>query len=213
MSGGQHNGLEAFRNAQSDAMTGNPLKTVPKYLYGVSRGNNVYWTGSMDLSVIKKVDGEFALSTDTFQFTVSGLENGDTCDFVKYVYNGSSWVAATGGDASGMLTANNGSITFILSHNQKIVISIPSGTIVTVSEANGDYIPSYRIGNGAETDGNTTAAITMDTDKTVEFTNVRRAVSPTGIRQITVPFMIILGLGIVMIPVVVFGRKRRREEE
>ena len=84
---------------------------------------------------------------------------------------------------------------------------------MTVSEANGDYIPSYRIGNGAETDGNTTAAITMDTDKTVEFTNVRRAVSPTGIRQITVPFMIILGLGIVMIPVVVFGRKRRREEE
>ena len=72
---------------------------------------------------------------------------------------------------------------------------------------------SYVIDEDSPVNNSTTRTIRMDDNVEVAFTNVRKAVSPTGIRQITVPFMIILGLGIVMVPVVVFGRKRRREED
>ena len=216
MDGGTWTGLDAFRNAQPDAITKNPLKGTPLYLYGVARGGKVYWSGSMDLAITKTIEGDFADMTQTFEFTVAGLVAGDTCAYTRYTStDGTTWTAATGADATGTLTANSsGVLTNIrLGHHQKIVISIPSGTNVTVSETNGVYTASYVIGSGTATAGNTTGSITMDDDKSVAFTNTLNAVSPTGVHFAYAPFLLMAAAGMMLGLIVTTGRKRRREEQ
>ena len=53
MDGGTYTGLNVFRNAQKDTETEKPLNTMPKYLYGVTRGSDgkVYWSGGADLTI------------------------------------------------------------------------------------------------------------------------------------------------------------------
>jgi hypothetical protein len=215
MDGGTYTGLNAFRNARTDTDTKNPQKGDPKYLYGVIRGSDgkVYWSGSMDLTITKTLAGDFADMTQTFEFTVSGLTAGDICAYTRYTStDGTTWTAATGEGATGTLTANSsGVLTNIrLGHHQKIVISIPSGTNVTVSETNGVYTASYVIGSGTATAGNTTGSITMDDDKSVAFTNTLNAVSPTGVHFAYAPFLLIAAAGMML---GLIGRRKRREEE
>ena len=215
MDGGTYTGLGAFRNARTDTDTKNPLRGTPLYLYGITRGTDekVYWSGSMDLTITKTLAGDFADMTQTFEFTVSGLAAGDTCAYTLYTStDGTTWTAATGEGATGTLTANSsGVLTNIrLGHHQKIVISIPSGTNVTVSETNGVYTASYVIGSGTATAGNTTGSITMDDDKSVAFTNTLNAVSPTGVHFAYVPFLLMAAAGMML---GLIGRRKRREEE
>ena len=215
MDGGTWTGLDAFRNAQPDAITKNPLKGTPLYLYGVARGGKVYWSGSMDLAITKTINGDFADMTKTFDFTVSNLTAGDTCAYTRYTStDGTTWTAATGTDATGILTANaSGTLSFTLGHHQKIVISIPSGTEVTVSEENGLYTASHVIDSGSDTTGNTTSSITMDDDTSVAFTNTLNAVSPTSVRFTYAPFLLMAAAGLMLTLIVATGRKRRKEEE
>ena len=216
MSGGTWTGLDVFRNAQTDADTQNPLKDTPLYLYGVARGtgNGVYWSGSVDLAVTKTVTGNFGDTTEEFRFKVSGLTSGDSYEYTRFTStDGSSWTPAAGAGATGTLPADSsGEITFMLSHHQKIVISIPSGTNVTVSEANGLYTASYVIGSAGSEDGSSTGTITLEDDKTVAFTNNLDAPSPTGISFRILPFLFMLAAGLFLLPLL-FRRKRKEEEE
>ena len=158
MSGGPHNGLDAFRNARPNSQTQNaPTGSQnPKYLYGVARGTDVYWSGCVDLTITKTVTGDFADPTRVFDFTVRvpDLAAGDTCDVIYYTTaDGTNWVV--NGDASTLTADANHDLTFQLSHHQRIVISIPAGCEVTVTETTGvDYVPSYAIGSGAATQNN-----------------------------------------------------------
>ena len=214
MESGIHNGLGAFRNAQTDTATRNPLKKAPWYLYGVRRGNsaNVYWSGSVDLAVTKTVTGDFADPTRAFNFTVhvADLAQGDACDATYYTTNdGTNWTQVS----TSTLTADaNHDLTFQLSHHQRIVISIPAGCEVTVTETTGvDYVPSYAIGSGAATQNNI-ASFTINDDTTVAFTNQMNAPSPSGVVFHTVPFVLMLAVGL-LLPAVTLRRQRRKKEE
>ena len=211
MSGGTYTGLDAFRNARTDAETKNPLKSDPKYLYGIRRGSDgkVYWSGSMDLSVSKTVTGDFGDHSKEFSFTVSGLTGGETFDYTRYTStNGTEWTE----DTSGTLTADAaGKISFSLKHYQKIVISIPGGTAVTVSEENGIYTPAYSVDKGTVTPGSATPGITLDTDKEVAFTNNLNAASPTGYRANMIPYALMLATGLLLgAGMLLLPRRRRR---
>ena len=194
MSGGTWTGLDAFRNAQPDTTTENPLKNeegTPKYLYGVARDGKVFWSGSMDLTVSKTVTGELADPTESFNFTVTftGLDDGYKCDFAIYGFNGTDWIALTGNENLGKKTVSNGTITFSLTHNQKIVISVPRGVNVTITETDPGFgQPSYVIDSAPSVSGSVTGAVAMNTDTSVAFTNHFPAVAPTGVFSNTTPF-------------------------
>ena len=98
-------------------------------------------------------------------------------------------------------------------HHQKIVISIPGGTEVTVSEENGVYFPSYVIGDSPAENGSATSSIKMDSDKTVDFTNTRKAVAPTGFSSKILPFAIVMVAGLLLIPAILLGKRRKEEED
>ena len=218
MDGGTYTGLNAFRNARTDTDTKNPQKGDPKYLYGVIRGSDgkVYWSGSMDLTITKTLAGDFADMTQTFEFTVSGLTAGDICAYTRYTStDGTTWTAATGEGATGTLTANASGVleNISLGHHQKIVISIPCGTDVIVSETNGVYTASHTIGDSSSTTGNKTATITMNNDTTVAFTNTLKAVAPTGLSFAYAPFLLMAAVGVVLGLIVTTGHRRRKEEE
>ncbi|MCR4885885.1 MAG: hypothetical protein K5919_03120 [Clostridiales bacterium] len=222
MEGGPHSGLGAFRNARPDSQTQNPLKNqegTPLYLYGVARDGKVYWSGSMNLTISKTLTGGFAISTDTFGFTVSGLDNGYQCDYVRYTCDGSAWTADTGNNASGKLTADDaGKLSgpaLTLGHNQKIVISIPRGITVTVQETNcGYYTPSYVVtpagsSPGERTYSHTASDVAMNVDTAVDFTNNLDPAAPTGYHSDILPFLLLFLAGLLLAALT--GRRRKKE--
>ena len=215
MSGGPHNGLDAFRNARPNSQTQNaPTGSQnPKYLYGVARGTDVYWSGCVDLTITKTVTGDFADPTRVFDFTVRvpDLAAGDTCDVIYYTTaDGTNWVVND--DASTLTADANSDLKFSLTHYQKIVISIPAGCQVTITEATGvDYVPSYVVGTN-ESMSNHTVTLTLNDDTTVAFTNLMNAPSPSGVSFRTVPFALMLIMGL-LLPAVMPRRRRRKEEE
>jgi len=142
---------------------------------------------------------------------VSNLEIGDVIGYTRYTStDGTNWTQV---GAEGELTADaNGRITFGLKHHERIVVSIPSDTVVTVSEVYGYYRPAYAIDGGTETNGGS-VTLTMDNDKAVAFVNTYNAISPSGVAFRIVPFAIILGMSVLLVPAAIVGRKRRREEE
>ena len=215
MSGGPHNGLDAFRNARPNSQTQNaPTGSQnPKYLYGVARGTDVYWSGCVDLTITKTVTGDFADPTRVFDFTVCvpDLAAEDTCDVIYYTTaDGTNWVV--NGDASTLTADANSDLKFSLTHYQKIVISIPAGCQVTITEATGvDYVPSYVVGTN-ESVSDHTVTLTLNDDTTVAFTNLMNAPSPSGVSFRTVPFALMLIMGL-LLPAVMPRRRRRKEEE
>ena len=158
----------------------------------------------MDLSVIKTVTGDFGDQTKEFVFTVTGLDSGVQYDYIHYAsIDGTTGVA-------GKLTAEDRKISFILKHHEKIVISIPGGTEVTVSEENGVYTASYSVDDGTSVSGSS-ATITLDTDKTVAFTNNLKAVSPTSYHTNILPYALMLATGLLLgAGMLLLPRRRRR---
>lgn len=182
-------GLTAFRNAQTDNNTQNPLAGDPQYLYGIARDGKVYWSGGIDLTVSKTVTSIPGITEDPnqeFTFTVSGLNNGycrnTGCDYVIYTRDGTTWTIGESGKK--IATGTDYSFTFALKHNQKIVISIPRGLTATVTETvptvPTEYdTPSYQVNGGTVTTGNSTSSLSMSMDTDVSFTNIRKTKTVT----------------------------------
>lgn len=218
----EYTGLNAFRNAQTDAATENPLRGDPKHLYGIYRDGMVFWSGSMDLTIVNYIAGDFANEEDEFTYivTVSDLENGDTCDYAMYrtTDGGTTWELTTKSltDEPRKLTMENGHLeTFKLKANERIIISIPRGVTVTVEEEqNGYYVTSYETEGAlvSAAEANTTGSITMSVDTTVTYTNTMQAVAPTAVAFRPGPYALLMAVGMVF-PAVMPRRRRRRKEE
>ena len=183
MSGGTWTGLNAFRNAQTDITTQNPLRGEPKYLYGIARDGKVFWSGSMDLIVSKTVSDELPNVTTSFDFTVTITDPNTSndpfhgnLDYALYELSDDTWASLTG--KPNQLSedpGNDGQYSFSLTNNQKIVISIPRGLDATVAEAeNTAYTTSYQIDDATTVDETDTSEIPMNHDTTVAYTNTRK---------------------------------------
>ena len=141
------------------------------------------------------------------------MDNGGSYDFTRYTStNGTNWNQANGQGATGTLTADSsGNATFTLRHHEGIVISIPGGTSVTVSESNyGYYTPSYVLGSNSSVRNNQTGTITMDNDVVVTFTNTLNAASPTGVSFRVAPFALMMVFGLLLF---LAGKRRRNEAD
>ena len=187
MSGGTWNGLDAFRNARTDETTNNPMRGDPKYLYGIARDGKVFWSGSMNLTVSKTVTDELPGVVTEFNFIVTitdpNTNNGPysaDLDYARYELSDGNWVLKTPSLTStpnplSVDAENNGQYNFTLTNKQKIVISIPRGLDVTVSEAeNAAYAASYQIDDATAVGGTITSNIAMNHDTTVAYMNTRR---------------------------------------
>ena len=211
MDGGPWNGLDAFRNARTDADTGNRPKDTDtiKYLYGVTRGNDgkVYWYGGADLTITKIVTGDMGDTTKAFTFTITGLPSGESYTYKKYATtDGTTWAEVTSGGGTLTTSAN----TFTLTHRQKVVIeSLPLNTALTIAEVNDNYTTTWQLDSNAATTGSSTS-VTLTADATFAVENNLPAVAPTGLSFAYAPFLLMGAAGIML---GLIGRRKRREEE
>ena len=99
---------------------------------------------------------------------------------------------ANGNLYTGTLTAKGGTYTFVLSNDEQMVLSVPYGYKVTVTEQQGETtaIPVssqyYETGSAGKvlTPGAATQTVdSIDKDYTVEFANNRNPVAPTGLES------------------------------
>ena len=184
---GDWTGQEAFRNAQTDEQTHNPLQGMPRYLYGISRDGKVFWSGSMNLEISKALVDQYNKNPEDqeFEFTVNvtGLADDYKCDYAKYktTDGGTTWQLISRSSLTNdpdTLTVTNGTLTFELKHNEKIVLSVPRGLKVTVAETGSivDYYDvSYKIdGDDEPVNGTTKRNLVVEKDTDIAFTNVRK---------------------------------------
>ena len=185
------------------------------YQYGNGEVKNegyvsTYETNELDLS--KVVDGDLAnKNPDAFDFTIeiSGLTAGSTIG------------VSTDGSKYDDETATNGSVKL---ENVKLgngehyyVCGLPTGATVKVTENIQDsegYTTSYKFNNGSKTDGKEASNLTIaDKDNsqanTVEFTNKKEAISPTGIVMDIAPYALLVAVAAA--GCFVFLRKRRED--
>ena len=176
----------------------------PTYLTGTMKAGdstNIYWTGSIVLTVQKNVEGR-GDTNQAFEFTIGNLTSGSSYQYLRYVTeDGTNWVPDSA-DQGGQKTADgSGAVSFALKHNQRIDFSIPEGSTVTIteSEPGAEYIVSYRIDEGAVNEGKTTGQLAVEEGKTVVFTNYIPLVAPTSFTSRHTPFLLLLLFGILIV--------------
>ena len=155
--------------------------------------------------------------TQEFTFTVTGLTG--SCAYKKYsTTDGTNWSEMAG--KGGTLTPDAN--TFTLAHHQKIVIeNLPLNTTITVTEVHGDYTVTvtpdasekmteyYVSTESGKTNG---ASFKLKDNAELRVTNDYPAVAPTGITFRVLPFLLILGAGVLIALARILGRKRRDDE-
>ena len=99
---------------------------------------------------------------------------------------------------------------YLLTNNSTVqVIGLNEGAVCTVTEDPGDYTPTHSLDSGNAVSGNSSGAVTLDSDHSVAFTNTRNGIIPTGIIMTIAPFAIgICVFGAVFIFIIC--RKKRR---
>lgn len=102
---------------------------------------------------------------------------------------------------------------FELKHGKSQTIIVRVGDTITVSEANGNYEPSYVVNGGQSVDGNSvTYKVTADSNQTIAFTNKYEVTIPTGVSLDSLPYIIVLAVvalgGIVLLKT----RRIRRDD-
>ncbi|MBQ6382560.1 MAG: hypothetical protein IJJ42_03030 [Clostridia bacterium] len=179
----------------------------------------MYWDKpEVTMTVVKTVSGAMGDTTREFSFTVSGLTNGTQTAWKKLGKTAEEGVytqLTTGGE--GTETANSeGKITFTLKNWQKIELTLPSGTDLTLEESAATGYDTWMVKQDtAITDeqkavaDNKTNSITVNEsdDYTVQVLNNLDAVSPTGISFTYAPYILMLLCGAALM---LLGQKKRR---
>lgn len=104
------------------------------------------------------------------------------------------------GDPSTIIVGPTGSFTgsFDMKDGSSLkVIGLNKGAVCTISEGASDYNVSYRLDGGNSITGNTSSAITMNADHTVNFTNDKTAAIHANMMMSVAPFtgsMLIFGM-------------------
>ena len=179
---------------------------------------NTLLQGEANLTISKTVEDLATGSTaGDFIFEVSGLTASRSYDYTPQTYDTttSAWVDGT---ATNQPADAEGKLTFTLQHNKRVVVKIPVGTDVTVTETNSNgFTPNYRITHGDGEPGNSassnTATITMNGHKTIDFTNTKGVVAPTNFSSRHTPFLLLLLLGLMLLIGGVVAVKRRRGDD
>ena len=151
----------------SDSYNGRLVETEDSYIYTLSVPNERKNTNKI-LTVRKLVSGGSADPDQRFTFTLA-LENANPSDTYEWYKNG---VAQSEGIHSGD--------TFDLKNNETVEVSVPQGSVVTVSESSGAYTTSFKL-NDAEAQETRSLNFTVEDDTTLVVTNTLEHIVPTGV--------------------------------
>ena len=130
------------------------------------------------LTITKTVTGNHGNKDQEFTFTFAIAEDDGTTEYEFIKNNGDASVIKSGGN-------------FTMKHGDTAVICIPAGKTVTVSENSLDYQANVKLGNG-DMEERSSKTFEFTDDTTIEFTNTREAVIPTGIES-HIPTLLVVG--------------------
>ena len=179
----------------TNSYNGQLVETEDSYIYTLSVPN-VKDTSTVPLTIHKHVNGTNGSTVKQFGFTlkVSGAAEGTEYAWSK---NGDPQITPLTPDS-----------TFTMKHDDTVVIMLPPGSAVTVTEDNGEYETTFRLGDGDAEKVNS-KAFTVSGPVTLEVTNTLQGTVPTGISN-----TIALSLCLVLLPAFTIGyilyvKKRR----
>ena len=217
--------LEGYNVTSTLAAAGQQIKMDKDAAQNKLDVTNTYTPDNQTLTITKTVGGEMGSYTDDFTFTLTLEKAGGPYTTPLTIEEGTTAKDANGNLYTGTLTAKGGTYTFVLSNDEQMVLSVPYGYKVTVTEQqenNGYTVSSqyYETGSAGKvlTPGAATQTVdSIDKDYTVEFANNRNPVAPTGLESNhTAPYTILVTVagiaGLALIGGIVARRRRRRME-
>lgn len=218
--------LEGYNVTSTLAAAGQQIKMDKDAAQNKLDVTNTYTPDNQTLTITKTVGGEMGSYTDDFTFTLTLEKAGGPYTTPLTIEEGTTAKDANGNLYTGTLTAKGGTYTFVLSNDEQMVLSVPYGYKVTVTEQqenNGYTVSSqyYETGSAGKvlTPGAATQTVdSIDKDYTVEFANNRNPVAPTGLESNhTAPYTLMItaaGIaGLALIGSMMARRVRRRREE
>lgn len=152
-------------------------------------------SGTANLTITKYITGNMSSVDDKFEFTIN--VEGDT-GATPY-----SWTK-NGVDQT---TPIKSGIPFEMGHNDTVVITMPAGSIVTVSEDTKGYTPSFKF-DGEEPVENSSISFPLVSDTEIVVTNTLESILPTGIWTAT-GLLIASGICLIIIVFTLIIRSRR----
>ena len=137
-----------------------------------------------------------------FTLTITGANPG-TYPIIAHDVEGNptSITVGANGTATGEYSLTDGSTVQVIGLNK--------GAVCTVTEDPDDYTATHSLDGGDVVSGESSGAVTLNSDHSVAFTNTRNGIIPTGIIMTIAPFAIgICVFGAIIIFIIV-RRKRR----
>ena len=182
-------GLNGEYTSNSDKKSSGYINTLTQY----------------DFDFSKTISGNQGDKNKRFNFTltIAGANPGTYTIIASDVEdNPTSITVGADGTATGAYSLTNNSTVQVIGLNE--------GAVCTVTEDPGDYTPTHSLDSGNAVSGNSSGAVTLDSDHSVAFTNTRNGIIPTGIIMTIAPFAIgICVFGAVFI-FIICKRKSRR---
>lgn len=157
-----------------------------------------------DFDFSKTIAGNQGDKNKRFDFTlnITGANPGTYRVITNDVTgNPTSITVGANGTATGEYSLTNGSTVQ--------VIGLNAGAVCTVTEDAEDYTATHRLDSGNAVSGESSGAVTLNSDHSVAFTNTRNGVIPTGIIMTIAPFAIGICVFGAIIIFIICRRKRR----
>lgn len=181
----------------SDAYNGQLVENEDSYIYTLSVPN-VKINDNAELSIKKLISGNFGNKDKEFTFnvTINSAAEGDRFDWSK------------NGELQAPMTKN---CTFTMKNDDIVVISLPGGTDITVSEDNEDYSTTFCLNSG-EAEKITSKSFIVTENTSLVVTNSFNKIVPTGVSVSFVFSLIVFILPAVPICCILRYKKRKRED-
>ena len=157
-----------------------------------------------DFDFSKMISGNQGDKNKRFNFTlnITGANPGTYPIIANDVEgNPTSIIVGTDGTASAQYSLTNGSTVQVSGLNQ--------GAVCTVTEDAEDYTATHSLDGNEAVSGNSSGAVTLNSDHSVAFTNTRNGVIPTGVIMTIAPFAIGICVFGAIIIFIICRRKRR----
>ena len=150
---------------QSDLLTFTENDEYDEYVISVPNENN---NGTADLTITKTVEGNLGSKSKEFTFTLTVDGASDTDEY--------TWTK--NGKVQHEPPRSGG--TFTMCHADTVVVTLPAGSKLTVSEDAENYTSSFRLGN-EESQQTSSETFSLDEDTTLAVTNTLDGAILTGI--------------------------------
>lgn len=182
----------------SDSYNGQLIEEDNAYIYTLSVPNTKKDPNLTLLTIEKQVNGAYGNKDRDFSFTIeiTGADEGDAFTWAK-----------NGEEQTGMPRTGG---TFTMKHEDRIEIALPTNVTVKITEDNGEYTTSFKLGEQPASNGN---SITFDfTDATkLIVTNTLNGEVATGIASTIGTAIALTAIPILPIGYALYFKRRRKK--